>query len=197
MRILRPKAYPQQFLRGLTLVEVMIATSLGSMVLAAVGLLTLYGAKTSVAVVNYTDLDGKSRYALDLISREIRQANAVLSYQTNASFKTFTLTNNDQAAAITLTWDAGAGTVTMAKTGQPTVTNLTQCDRWDFAFYQRTPWVTGTNIIFYPATNSAGSLDLSLCKLISMSWKCSRAIMGAKIDTESVQTSEIVLRNKQ
>lgn len=175
----------------------MIATSLGSMVLAAVGLLTLYGAKTSVAVVNYTDLDGKSRYALDLISREIRQANAVLSYQTNASFKTFTLTNNDQAAAITLTWDAGAGTVTMAKTGQPTVTNLTQCDRWDFAFYQRTPWVTGTNIIFYPATNSAGSLDLSLCKLISMSWKCSRAIMGAKIDTESVQTSEIVLRNKQ
>jgi hypothetical protein len=120
-----------------------------------------------------------------------------LSYQTNASFKTFTLTNNDQAAAITLTWDAGAGTVTMAKTGQPTVTNLTQCDRWDFAFYQRTPWVTGTNIIFYPATNSAGSLDLSLCKLISMSWKCSRAIMGAKIDTESVQTSEIVLRNKQ
>jgi hypothetical protein len=197
VRILRPKAYPQQFLRGLTLVEVMIATSLGSMVLAAVGLLTLYGAKTSVAVVNYTDLDGKSRYALDLISREIRQANAVLSYQTNASFKTFTLTNNDQAAAITLTWDAGAGTVTMAKTGQPTVTNLTQCDRWDFAFYQRTPWVTGTNIIFYPATNSAGSLDLSLCKLISMSWKCSRAIMGAKIDTESVQTSEIVLRNKQ
>jgi hypothetical protein len=181
----------------LTLVEVMIATSLGSMVLAAVGLLTLYGAKTSVAVVNYTDLDGKSRYALDLISREIRQANAVLSYQTNASFKTFTLTNNDQAAAITLTWDAGAGTVTMAKTGQPTVTNLTQCDRWDFSFYQRTPWVTGTNIIFYPATNSAGSLDLSLCKLISMSWKCSRAIMGAKIDTESVQTSEIVLRNKQ
>jgi hypothetical protein len=175
----------------------MIATSLGTMVMAAVAMLTLYGARTSVAVVNYEDLDSKSRYALDLISREVRQANAVLSYQTNAAGKSFTLTNSDQASAITLSWDSSAGTVTMAKTGQPTVTNLTQCDRWDFAFYQRTPWVTGTNVIFYPATNSAGSLDLSLCKLISMSWKCSRSILGAKINTESVQTAEIVLRNKQ
>ena len=175
------------------MVEAMIATGLGTMVLAAVARLTLYGARTSVAVVNYEDLDSKSRYALDIVSREIRQANAVLSYQTNS----FTLTNWAQAAAITLTWDPNAGTVTMDKTGQSTITNLTQCDRWNFAFYQRTPWVTGTNVIFYPATNAAGNLDLTLCKLISMSWKCSRSILGAKINTESVQTAEIVLRNKQ
>jgi pilin/secretion family protein with methylation motif len=184
-------------LRGFTLVEAMIAMGLGTMVLAATAMLTLYGARTSVAVVNYEDLDSKSRYALDIISREIRQANAVLSYQTNLPVTSFTLTNYAQAAAITLSWDSTAGTVTMAKTGQNTITNLTQCDQWNFGFYQRTPLVTGTNVLFYPATNSAGNLDLSVCKLISMSWKCSRGILGAKINTESVQTAEIVMRNKQ
>jgi hypothetical protein len=183
--------------RAFTLVEGLIATSLGTLVLAAVTTLTMYGARTSLAVVNYEDLDTKSRYALDLISREIRQANAVLSYSTNSPVTSFTLTNYDQAAAITLTWDSNARTVTMAKTGQNTVTNLTQCDQWNFAFYQRTPWITGTNVIFYPATNSAGNLDLSVAKLISMSWKCSRTILGAKLNTESVQTAEIVMRNKQ
>jgi len=28
-----------------------------------------------------------------------------------------------------------------------------------------------------------------------VSWKCSRTILGAKINTESVQTAKIVLRN--
>ena len=197
MRVSVKPAGLRRVLQGFTLVEVMIATSLGTMVLAAVAMLTLYGARTSVAVVNYEDLDTKSRYALDLISREIRQANGVLSYQTNLPVTSFTLTNTAQAAAITLSWDSNAATVTMAKTGQATITNLTGCDQWNFGFYQRTPWVTGTNVIFYPATNTAGNLDLSVCKLISMSWKCSRTILGAKLNTESVQTAEIVMRNKQ
>jgi hypothetical protein len=37
---------------------------------------------------------------------------------------------------------------------------LTECDRWDFGFYQRTPLITSTGVVFYPATNSAGALDL-------------------------------------
>jgi hypothetical protein len=154
----------------------------------------MYGARSSVAVIHYTDLDAKSRYALDIISRELRQANAVLAYQPNQSL---TLTNSAQSAVITLTWDSNARTVTLDKTGQPTVTNLTECDAWGFSLYQRTPWVTPTNTIFYPATNNAGVIDVSLCKLINLSWKCSRAILGNKINTESVQSAQIVLRNKQ
>jgi hypothetical protein len=182
---------------GMTLVEVLVASGLGSMVLGAVGFMSLYATRSSIAVVNYTDLEGKSRYALDVISREIRQANAVLSFQTNLPVKTLTLTNSSQNAQIVFTWDSDARTVTLQKSGQPALSALTECDRWDFSLYKRTPLITATNVTFYPATNVAGVLDPSLCKLINLSWKCSRQIMAQKINTESVQAAQIVLRNKQ
>ena len=181
----------------MTLVEIMIATSLGMLVLAAVGSMSLYGSRTSIAVINYTDLESKSRLALDLISREIRQASAVVGFQTNLPVKSMTLTNEDEAAQITLTYDSTARIVTLQKTGQTTSTNLTECDRWDFGFYQRTPLITSTGVVFYPATNGAGALDLNVCKLISLSWKCSRLVAAQKLNTESVQAAQIVLRNKQ
>jgi len=182
---------------GISLVEVLIAMAIGSLVLAAVSSLTMYGAKATTAMVNYTDLDSKSRYALDVISREIRQANSVLSFQTNLPVKTLTLTNASDATAITFTYDSNARTVVMSKTGQADLTALTECDRWDFSLYQRTPYVTATNISYYPATNTAGVLTVSLCKLINLSWKCSRNIFAQKVNTESVQAAQIVLRTKQ
>jgi prepilin-type N-terminal cleavage/methylation domain-containing protein len=183
--------------RGVTLIEVLVAIGLGSLVLAAVGFLSLFGARSSLAMANYTDLEFKSRYALDVISRELRQATAVLSFQTNLPFKSLTFTNADQGATVVLTWDSNARTVSFQKSGQSTFTPLTSCDRFDFYLYQRTPLITPTNVIFYPATNITGVLDPSICKLINLSWKCSRTILTQKINTESVQAAQIVLRNKQ
>jgi len=184
-------------IRGTTLVEVLIALGLGSMVLGAVGSLIMFASKSTLAMVNYTELDGKSRYALDVVTREIRQANGLLSFQTNPPVTSFTLTNVDQAAAITLTYDSNARTLVMSKTGQPDLTVLTECDNWNFSLYQRTPYITATNVLYYPATNTAGVLDASLCKLVNLSWKCSRTIFAQKVNTESVQSAQIVLRNKQ
>jgi hypothetical protein len=175
----------------------MVAMAVGSLVLAAVSSLTMYAAKSTAAMVNYTDLDSKSRYALDVISREIREADSVLSFQTNLPVKSLTLTNVTQAAAVTFTYDSSARTVVMSKTGQADLTALTECDRWDFSLYQRTPFITATNILYYPATNTAGVLTVSLCKLINLSWKCSRTIFAQKVNTESVQAAQIVLRTKQ
>lgn len=182
---------------GFTLVEVMVASSLGMLVLAAVGFLSLYGSRSSISVANYTDLEAKSRHALDLISREIRQANAVLSFQTNLPVKSVTLTNDDQGALITLTYDANARTLSLQKTGQAIQDVLTECDRLDLGFYQRTPLITSTNIGFYLATNGTGVIDPRLCKLINLTWKCSRLVAAQKLTTESVQAAQIVLRNKQ
>lgn len=179
------------------MIELMIAMGLSSVVLAAVLSLTLFGSRSSLAIVNYSDLDEKSRYALDLLSRELRSATAVTSIQTNYPNCSITLTNADQGTTVQLAYDSGAGTVTLAKTGQPTVTALTGCSGWNFSLYQRTPWVTPTNVLFFPATNTSGALDLSVCKLIKLSWKCSRKILAQKVNTESVQAAQIVLRNKQ
>jgi hypothetical protein len=52
-------------------------------------------------------------------------------------------------------------------------------------------------VLYYPATNGTGVLDVNLCKLINLSWKCSRTIFAQKVNTESVQAAQIVLRSKQ
>ncbi len=182
---------------GFSLMELLVAMGVGAAVLAGVACLTLFGSRSSAAIVNYGDLDAKSRYALDMIGREIRQATAVTALQSNLSGQTLTLTNANQAAQVTLLYNPSSRTVTLNKTGQPTLTALTECDRFDIQLYQRSPCCTPTNILFYPATNSAGVLSLSVCKLISLDWKCSRQILGQKVNTESVQAAAIVLRNKQ
>ena len=180
-----------------TLVEISVAIAVGSIVLAAVATLTMYAAKSSLAMVNYTDLDSKSRYALDVITREIRQATGLLAYSSSQSGKSLTLTNANQAATVTLTYSPDSRQVVMSKTGQNDLTALTECDTWNFALYQRTPYITTSNVLYYPATNSSGVMDVNLCKLISLSWKCSRTIFAQKVNTESVQAAQIILRSKQ
>jgi Tfp pilus assembly protein PilW len=184
-------------LRAMTIMEVLVATGVGSIVLATVMSLSLFSTRSSMAVANYTDLDAKSRYALDVISKEVRQATAVSSYQSSTNSKSLTLTNSAAGVSSTLTWNGSARTLVLQRTGQAALTALTQCDQWNVALYQRTPLVTATNILFYPATNTSGTLDLRLCKMIDMSWKCSRSILGQKANTENVQAAQLVLRNKQ
>jgi prepilin-type N-terminal cleavage/methylation domain-containing protein len=182
--------------RGMTLVEVMIAAALGSMLLAAAGSLWLFGSRSFLAMGNYSDLDKKSRAALDRMSQDIRQATAVTAFEKTKTARLLAVTNAVAGVGMTYIWEASSRRLICQKTGQAKEVYLTECDRWDFEFYQRTPQ-SGGSYAFYPATNAAGAYDLSICKLLDMSWKCSRSIMGKQENTESVQTAQVVLRNKQ
>jgi type II secretory pathway component PulJ len=188
---------PRRCNAGFKFIELMVATAVASMVLAGVGSLIMYSARSSAALVNYSDLDNKSRYALDVISRELRQSRGVLAIETNLPITSLTVTNSDEAAIVKVTYDANARTVVLSKTGQADLTALTECDQFNLALYQRTPYITPTNVLYYPATNTAGKLDVSACKLISLSWKCSRGLLAQKANTESVQAAQIILRNKR
>ncbi len=181
---------------GLTLLELMVSVALGSLFLAAASSLWLFSSRSFAAMTNYADLDAKSRNALDLMSRDIRQATQVIGFEHKPSTKSLTVTNGGQGTTITYKWSAGPRTLVCQKTGQPDQVYLTECDRWEFELFQRVPQKTGS-CVFYPATNTAAAYDLDLCKLINMSWKCSRTILGSKVNTESVQTAQVVLRNKQ
>ena len=176
---------------GFTLVELLVAVALGTLVMAVAATLTIFGARTFASLVNYTELDQKSRNSLDVMCMEIRQATAVTAMTNNATVKSLTFTNADVGKIIRFTWRSATENMVFEKTGQPTRTNLTGCERWDFALYNKAPTVSPTNVTFNAATNMAD------CKLIDMSWKCYRKIVGQKLNTESVQTAQIVLRNKQ
>jgi prepilin-type N-terminal cleavage/methylation domain-containing protein len=180
--------------RGFTIAEMLIATALAGVVMALVLGTFKYTGTSFAAMGNYSDLDRKSRTALDLLGREIRNSSALIAVTTNP--KSLTFTNATTTKKITVTYNSTARTLTLAKTGETTKTILTQCDQWDYSLFNKAPNLSSTNILFYGATNGAGAIDLTACKLVNMTWKCSRTILGSKRNTESIQTAQIVLRNK-
>src|SRR5690349_18826523 len=69
--------------RAFTIVEMLMAVGLGTLVLAMVMMLYLFGLRSFEAMSNYAQLSGRSRQALDIMSRDMRQATNVLAYSTN------------------------------------------------------------------------------------------------------------------
>jgi hypothetical protein len=61
--------------------------------------------------------------------------------------------------------------------------------------YRRNP-IAGTTNQFWPATNSSGKLDFTVAKMVDLKWRCTRDILGKTMQTETVQTTKIVLRNR-
>src|SRR5437016_12492411 len=96
--------------RAMTLVEVLIATGVGSIVLAAVMTLSLFSARSFAALGNYVDLDIKSRTALDTMSSDIRQADKLTSASsTQLKFQT-TDPNTSNTVAIVYTYNPATQT---------------------------------------------------------------------------------------
>jgi prepilin-type N-terminal cleavage/methylation domain-containing protein len=174
---------------GFTLTELMVGLGVGSLVLAAVAALTVYGARAFASIGNYADLDARSRNTFDVLGSKVRAASSVLACETNLPVKSLKLACPDPDHTITLTWDSDARTFVLDETGQVTRTLLTECDALDFALYTRAPNVGPTNVAFIPASTLAD------CRVISLSWRCSRTMPGNKLNTESVQTAQLVLRN--
>jgi len=164
-------------LAAMTLIEMLVAVGIGLMIMAAVGALLLFTVRSYVALGNYNDLDQASRQALDRMSREIRQVRNVNHYSTNI------LWMNDWT--LIYWWNPGDRKLYRYLNGQPTVL-LEQCDYLRFGMSQRNP---SNNFSFYPTTGT------TTAKLLDVSWTCSREISGQKVNTESVQTAKIVIRN--
>jgi hypothetical protein len=164
-----------------TLIEMLMGLVVASVVFMALGELTIYTARSFVALGNYNDLDRYSRTALDTLSRDVRQTRWVFSYATNK----LVFVDYDNQTNLTYFWDPTTHVLTRQK-GNAVTLLLTNCDYLSFGRFQRTPNVGFT---FYPPATTPE------IKLIDVSWKCSRTILGAKINTESVQTAKIVIRN--
>ena len=166
--------------RGWTLLETMIGVSLSTVILGSM-LPTGMAVNTSMmAIGNYCDLNAASCKTLDAMSRDLRNTATV----TDFSSRQVTVSNLITSDVITYAWD---GSNKFTRTFNGTVTTmLTKCDYLAFNNYQRNPT---NNFQFLPATTIANT------KLISVSWRCSRQILGAKINTESVQTAQICIRN--
>lgn len=177
-------------LRGMTLVEVMVAMAIGSIVMAAVMTFTVFSGRSFVALGNYSLLDQQSRLGVDQMTREIRQATALLAVSTSP--KSMQFTNATKGITVTYAWSPDTKELTAKYSNEADARVLLKgCDEWSFQLWQRTPYPNQTNV-FYTASTP------NVCKLVDMTWKCSRTINGTKLlNTESIQTAQIVLRNQK
>jgi len=183
---MRIKLTPGQYRLGMTVVEMLVALGLSSMVLGGIMTLFTVSLKNFTGMSNYASLTSQSRQSMDSMSKDIRQATQVIGYMNTPGAKSLTLSNAFTGISQVYSWDSNSCNLVCTK-GQTTRTNLVGCDSWDFSFYQRNPT---NNWTFVNTTN------LGVCKLINMTWKCSRTLLGTKLNTEDLVTAEIVLRNK-
>ena len=167
---------------AISLVELLVSVAIASIIFAAVGSLSVFTSRSFVAMGNYNDLDRVSRNALDSMSREIRQTRQLTDYTTNK----LTFREMD-GSSLVFEFSPGTGTLVRKKGGADT-TLLTQCDFLTFNISQRNP---SNNFSFFPVSGT----NFATAKLIDVNWRCSRKIFGNKVNTESVQTAKIVLRN--
>ncbi len=176
---LAPGPAAARAVRGMTLPEMMVAVSVGSIVLMVMAMVFMNSARSFAATGNYVSMNTSSRNALDHMTRDIRQAGSLLEFSpTHLKFARYGQTN----AFLVYNWDAQSHQLTEWASGT-TLTNLllSECDQLNFSMY---------NALFAPTT------VLSQSKGISVKWKCSRTILGNKVTTEDMQQALIVMRNR-
>jgi Tfp pilus assembly protein PilW len=176
--------------RAVTLVDMTVAMAVSAIILTALLSFTVYSAKSFAAMENYVDLEQKSQNALDIMTRDIREAQFLIGYGTatltNGATVTNVLTFQDSDNT-PLTFQYTNDVLLRLKTNS-VATLLTNVDFLTFQIFQRNP-VAGTYETYPTATATN-------CKLVSVSWICSRSILGARLNTESVQTARIVIRKQ-
>ena len=165
-----------------TLVEMLFTLGVAAVVLAGVLAFLAFSNRSFASLTNYLDLDQQTQLALDKMSREIRQAGNVTSF--NSTNITLTANNGE-----TLSYSYNPNQQTLTRTqGATNETLLTECNSLTFSVFTRSP----SNNTFNPyTTGSAGSV-----KLVELTWNCSRGILGITANTESMQSAKIVMRKK-
>lgn len=166
--------------RGMSLVELMVAIAVGSLVLMFMSVVFGGSLRCFAATSNYVNMNNDSRNAMDQMTRDIRQAGDLTAFATNRlQFTKFGATN----VLNVYQWDANSRQLTQWQTGTAqTNILLTDCDSLTFAMYKSS---------FAPAAN------VSETKTIGMNWKCSRTVLGRKVNSEDMQEALIVIRNKR
>lgn len=174
---------------GFTLAELSMSIAVSGVILTALLSFTVYAAKSFAAMDNYVDLEQKSQNALDNMTRNIRQTQALSAYGTrivNGRSVTNSLTFIDEDGS-PLNYNFTENVLLQTKGGVVSML-LTNVDYLNFQIFQRNTLASTYNQ--FPAAS------VGQCKLISVSWICSRTILGSKMNTESVQTAKIVIRKQ-
>lgn len=182
MKLISLRSLRRRSLRGMTLVELLVAMGISGVVMVALASLIFYSARSFAALTNYVELDHFSRRALDTMTKDIRQADRLDYFSTNK------IRFIVPGGTLTYTYDAEQKKLFRERSDEKDMTLLEECDFMQFSIYQRNP-IAGSYDQYAVATPGT-------CKVVQLHWICSREILGKKANTESVQSAKIVIRRQ-
>jgi len=170
--------------RAFTLVEMMVGIAIGCLLLAAVATLYVFSMKSFGAMANYSEMNERSRYASDLISRDIRSCTAVDPATTPTKL---VLVGPDGVSTTTYMYDANKLTLNRIQ-GADSKILLSGVDSVNFKLYER-PNIGASYEDFPEATATSA-------KLVGFQWSCSRRLVGSVNNSESLEAAKVEIRNK-
>jgi len=167
---------------GWMLAESVLASGIGLGFLVALVGIFVSSNISFVGVGNYIRMDRNSRYALDKMTRSIRNANVLTSYD-----PALLVFSYDSAGTTNLAYryDSSSGNLTEEWTvgGQTSVTTLlTGCSSFAFSLFNR-------DLAASTGTSTGQG------KVVSIAWTCSTSVLG-RTNSEYMQQAKIVIRNQ-
>ena len=165
----------------MSVAEFVIAMALTSTLAGLLVVQYAFFTRSFARLQQYMYMGGKSRYAMDRISKDIRQADQIVSFSTNQVTILVNGTN------VTFAYDPDLKQLNRTSAGK-TELFLTGCDYLKFEVMTRD---TATNTFVLPT--ATGTND---AKVVRMNWICSRQMFGAKTTTENIQSATVTMRHK-
>jgi type II secretory pathway pseudopilin PulG len=172
---------------GWTLMEMMVAVGLGSLILASVGSVYVFTRRTMDATGNYEELDRQSRAALDQMTRDIRQCGALTNQNSTTMWLTAPTNTGGLPYPIMYNWNSNLSQLQYSFNNTTNVL-LKGCSFLRFSYFSRNP-SNQTTVLFWPSSNATST------KVIVIDWVCKKTNYTTLTDSESVQTAKVVLRN--
>ncbi len=171
----------------MVLVEALMAIGITGLIMLALVGISVFSGRSFVAMANYVELDDANRIAIDTITRDLRSCNRV--FYCTANF--LALEDYDGWYVYYSHNPSPSGlypkSLVRTKAGESTPL-LTGCEDLQFHLGKRNTQ-PGT-LDQYPAATA------NEAKVVDVSWKCYREILGVKANTEAVQTAKIVIRRQ-
>ena len=174
--------YTRHRRRGATLVEYIVTLAITGLAIAVGAAISENFMRSVAFLSNAVDLDAKSRLAIDRMSREIRQCDAVATAWSNgivlrAGTNLTTFEYHPQTRQLTRDDDSG------------TEVYLKGCDYIRFDLFRRNP-LSGRYDEYPTATSRDG-------KLVQINWVCSRRLLGFAANEGRMQSARVVIRNQR
>jgi len=174
---------------GWTLVEMMVSIGVFSIAGLALSTIFIFSIRSFAALSNYATLDRENRYAMDTITRELRQAQKVTDYQTNGSSSISII--NGAGQNVTYTFNSSSKQM-LRNDGSGNQVLLTNCSLLNFTLYTRAP--LSNSFDSYPVATNNWQQTV---KVVQFTWKTSMTLPNSQVNSENVQTARVVIRKQQ